>query len=88
MTNCEPNKIIWSVGDLVIHDADAKTQKMLMRVVDTLEDGRIKTRYINTAGGKPYYLNSIEVLHDPAMFGIDTHSQSFTEEELNDQNFY
>jgi len=33
--NCEPNTIYWNVGDLVIHDADEKSERMLMRVVET-----------------------------------------------------
>ena len=67
------NKTDWSLGDLVIHDADAKTSEMLMRVaaVDA-PDGRITTEYINRVGNEPHYLNRKEVLHDPGRFGIDT----------------
>ncbi len=70
--NYEPNIIDWAVGDLVIHDADAKTAEMLMRVVDIgLPDGRLKTEYANRGGNKKCYRNRKEVLHDPARFGID-----------------
>ena len=69
--NYEPNKIDWQVGDLVIHDADAKTADMLMRVVEIgLPDGQLKTEYANRKGNEPHYLNRKGVLHDPARFGI------------------
>ena len=69
--NYEPNTIDWAVGDLVIHDADAKTADMLMRVVEIgLLDGRLKTVYANRKGSESYYLNRKDVLHDPTRFGI------------------
>lgn len=69
--NYEPNEIDWNIGDLVIHDADAKTADMLMRVVEIgLPDGRLKTEYANRKGNEPHYLNPKDVLHDPARFGI------------------
>jgi len=39
--NYEPNKINWKVGDVVIHDADAKNCTMLMSDLKN-EDARIK----------------------------------------------
>lgn len=69
--NCEPNTIYWNVGDLVIHDADEKSERMLMRVVETgAPDGRIKTNYANRKWNEPHYLNRKEVLHDPMRFAI------------------
>ena len=34
--NYEPNMRLWKPGDLVIHDADAKTQEMLMKIEDVI----------------------------------------------------
>ena len=73
--NYEPNTIDWWVGDLVIHDADEKSERMVMRVVETgLPLGLIKTEYLDDdlrLGGKPrYYLNRKEVLHNPGRFDI------------------
>lgn len=69
--NYEPNEIDWAVGDLVIHDADEKSERMLMRVVEIgLPDWRIKTEYANRKGNERYYTNRKDVLHDPARFGI------------------
>lgn len=31
--NYEPNRIVWKSGDVVIHDADAKDERMLMEVL-------------------------------------------------------
>lgn len=70
--NYEPNKTDWKVGDLVIHDADEKSAKMLMRVTEIgFRDKTLMTRYINTAGIALLYRNRKEVLHDPTRFGID-----------------
>lgn len=68
--NYEPNKTDWSVGDLVIHDADAKTAEMLMEVIEIRPDGWIKTIYANRKGNEPHYLNPKAALHNPARFGI------------------
>jgi len=65
------NKIDWNVGDVVIHDADAKTKSMLMKVVETnCRDALIKTVYINRKGNKPYYLNDKKFLLDPKLFKL------------------
>lgn len=69
--NYEPNRIDWAVGDLVIHDDDAKTAEMLMRVVKIgLPNRQIMTEYVNISGNRAQYLNRKNVFHDPARFGI------------------
>jgi hypothetical protein len=37
--NYTPNTIDWNVGDLVIHDADQKSERMLMRVIEPALSG-------------------------------------------------
>ena len=73
--NYEPNTIDWPVGSPVIHDADAKEVRMLMRVIGRLADGRVETRYISeemcAKHGRKVWHNRQEVLHDPSRFGID-----------------
>lgn len=81
--NYEENKTQWKVGDLVLHDADAKRPEMLMKVIGYAKDGRCKTRYAepNQMNGdalrikmrqKPeVWENGIRVLHDPARFGVN-----------------
>lgn len=70
--NYEPNTINWKVGDLVIHDADKKTERMLMRVTNVIGNGRIETEYANRSGSQPAYINPKEVLLDPDRFKIRT----------------
>lgn len=92
--NYEPNKIDWQIGDLVIHDADAKREDMLMRVVGKLGPF-YRTVYVDPK--HPYYGrvkrnrnnclkfsclvfgNQKEVLHDPARFGIKTAASQIAE---------
>lgn len=80
--NYGPNTINWKVGDIVIHDADAKIAGMLMKVVETGCDfGMVRTEYVEDCTAHkysvlpreelPYYLNDIKYLHDPLLFGID-----------------
>lgn len=71
--NYEPSTVLWEPGDLVLHDADAKEPRMLMRVLRYGRDGRCVTVY-HTGGvdGKcrRQWKNRPAVLHDPARFGI------------------
>ena len=76
----EPNKTLWKIGDLVIHDADAKEKRMLMRVIgyrknesevcetEYLDDELRKSWCVGKFHGRIF--NHIRVLHDPAIFGI------------------
>jgi len=83
--NYEPNTVDWQVGDLVIHDADAKTKQYLMRVIAVEETCRATdsspvmeyiTQSIYPHSIKEKYVkyrvfrNTKEVLHDPKKFGI------------------
>ncbi len=68
--NDEPNTVKWSVGDIVIHDADRKSNKYLMQVTNVdRADGLIETTYPNIEEHSKY-LNDARFLHDPARFGI------------------
>lgn len=71
----EPNTVQWKVGDLVIHDSDAKRADMLMIVIGQDRSGIFCTRYaFPWMQPRPWrrkiWRNSIEWLHDPARFGI------------------
>jgi len=73
--NDPENIIIWKIGDLVIHDADAKTNKMLMEVTGFLKDGCVVTKYISKELKDKYkkmnrWFNPNKVLHDPHNYGI------------------
>lgn len=43
-----------------------------MRVIGETDDGRLITRYIDRSVCREKYENRLEVLHDPARFGITT----------------
>ena len=76
--NYTPNTTKWIPGDLVLHDADAKSPEMLMRVLGYAGDGRCVTVYANKnkINGdhhrrKPArWKNPISHLHDPERFGV------------------
>ena len=69
--NYEPNNVSWNLGDVVIHDADAKQPAMLMIVVGVRSDGYVHTRYAYGHVDEQVYCNHREMLHDPARFGIE-----------------
>lgn len=75
--NYEPNTTHWKIGDLVIHDADAKEERMLMRVVGFTKDGLVRLVYVDPKLQRKWgtkrnsaLLNRMAVLHDPAKFGL------------------
>jgi hypothetical protein len=76
--NYEPNTVRWQPGAVVIHDADAKEEKMLMVVTGYhRKTGECRTKYLHPEylpGMKRYYLNDIRYLHDPARFGLQVES--------------
>lgn len=78
--NYEPNLIKWTKDSIVIHDADAKEPKMLMRVTGFTRDGMVKTKYINPALPRREYRNSMTYLHDPARFGLSVSIAMMTRE--------
>ena len=70
-----PNTTPWRVGDIVIHDDDAKRADMLMVVIGVSRAGIYRTRYAFPAGQprawrRKVWRNTIVCLHDPARFGI------------------
>jgi len=72
--NYSENKHDWKIGDLVIHDADAKEARMLMLVKKIAPDGLIVTEYLYpldklTITGE--IKNDKKYLHCPKRFGID-----------------
>jgi len=74
--NYEPNTIKWKTGDIVIHDADAKSEEMLMVVLGYRCDGNIcETVYLRPCSRdsitrRLVFSNEIQHLHDPARFGL------------------
>jgi hypothetical protein len=79
--NHEANTIAWKMGDLVIHDDDAKRPDMLMRVLNRIASGPNKgcfrTRYAYPQHQpkewqRKVWVNPIDKLHDPKLFNIDT----------------
>ncbi len=56
--NYEPNQIDWQLGDIVIHDADAKREDMLMVVVGIhADEDAIDTIYLDQRNAKGVYSN-------------------------------
>lgn len=68
----EKNSTRWKLGDYVIHDADAKNERMLMIVTGCTKEGTYITRYANKDVCPDRYENPLKVLHDPLRFGIET----------------
>ena len=80
--NYKENKIDWKVGDLVLHDADAKKEQMLMKVIEIMTDGQIKTRLVDPYMGRcpdhhrpltvkeRTFVNDKKYLHDPQRFNV------------------
>jgi hypothetical protein len=78
--NYAENTVHWKPVDLVVHDADAKREYMLMRVIGYASDGRYRTEYVdkdqqkrwNHSGEGPL-LNRLAVLHDSKRFCLKHH---------------
>lgn len=72
--NYPPNTQRWRKDDLVLHDADAKEPKMLMRVIGyTRDDDLCKTQYVFPYHKRTIYKNDLKYLHDPTdwFYGAD-----------------
>ncbi len=74
--NYPANTRHWQIGDLVIHDADAKQVEMLMRVAGYCRrTGMCRTKYVQPGYydcmRKAAMLNELKYLHDPALFGLE-----------------
>jgi len=72
--NYAANTTRWKPGDLVIHDCDAKSSEMLMRVVGyDKSSGECITVYDrdrHSHSRSKRWHNDIKFLHDPERFGI------------------
>lgn len=69
--NYDPNTIQWRPGDVVIHDADAKEPRMLMRVIGYDSTGECKTEYILSERNRNrVFYNPVAYLHSPSRFGL------------------
>jgi hypothetical protein len=71
----EANTVRWKVGDLVLHDADAKRADMLMRVIgwrNSVWGETVATQYVTPGAGrgKAIFENDVKYLHDPRRFAI------------------
>ena len=71
--NYEPNTIDWKIGDLVIHDCDAKSEHMLARIAEkkeTKKGMRYRMAYLDDKLNYEEWWNSKESLHDPKRFNL------------------
>jgi len=72
--NYEENERYWMPGAIVIHDGDAKNERMLMRVIATKTDSLgfdlYKTEMLDKTVDKKTFWNEKKYLHDPERFGI------------------
>lgn len=74
----EANSTRWKLGDYVIHDADAKNERMLMVVTGCTNEGTYITRYANKDVCQKRYQNPLRALHDPRRFGIEVPNAQVT----------
>jgi len=71
------NRKTWQIGDLVIHDRDAKEHRMLRVVVARLPGGEIRTVFafrheLPESWRRRVSNDRPESLHDPRRFHIST----------------
>jgi hypothetical protein len=65
-----PNTMHWERGSIVIHHADAKEPKMLMRVIGRTRAGLVKTQYIDKRHKRTVWVNDLKNLLDPRDFSL------------------
>ena len=69
-------------GAVVLHDADAKREYMLMHVIGYGKDGLCQTRYLASgpaaATATTVWENDIKYLHAPARFGFTANAAGQT----------
>lgn len=80
--NNEPNKIPWEKGSIVVHDADLKQPRGLMRITGYTSNGLAKCRYISKKMPKKIHENLQMYLLDPAQFGLNARWGELSEDEL------
>ena len=56
--NYHPNICDWQIGDIVIHDADAKVEHMLMKVIGVKKAPEGYTIYITEYINKAYHAHN------------------------------
>ena len=86
--NYTENNIDWKIGDIVIHDADAKCEDCLAKIVEkkeTKQGMRYRMLYFDKKKNYEKWWNSMKVLHDPKRFDIDT--SKFTTPSKADYNY-
>ena len=74
MTIYEANTVQWKIGDIVIHDCDAKNASMLMKVLRYNREGLAVCVYLHDQSRyiRPkQYPNDVKYLHAPKRFGIE-----------------
>lgn len=71
--NDPENEVEWKIGDIVIHDADFKGPRMLMRIVgrSRKHPGLIRSVYLDRNISRSIYENEKKYLHDPRHYGIE-----------------
>lgn len=72
--NYPPNTTHWNLGDLVLHDADAKEPRMFMRVVGYTKDGLCRTKYVSNSRSRGVLVNPIDALHGISLWGFSDKS--------------
>lgn len=82
--NYEANTENWGVGEIVIHDADAKEPRMLMVVIGRdAKTKEIRTQYLLTSEhGRKVWKNDPKYLHDPKRFGLACDWKNFSRKQL------
>lgn len=56
--NYEENNIHWKIGDIIIHDCDAKRGNMLMKIIKTYQDHKGQPRYVCAYIDRIYHMGS------------------------------
>lgn len=80
--NYEPNTEFWKEDAIVIHDADEKHPKMLMRIIGFTPEGTAYCRYVDRRRFAGSYLNGLQVLHAPERFGMKSEWGKLTQEQF------
>ena len=87
--NYEENNIDWKIGDIVIHDADAKRENCLAKIVEkkeTKQGMRYRMLYLDKKKNYQQWWNNKECLHDPKRFNINPKNQKQDKEDKEVEN--
>ena len=80
--NYEPNTTQWNKGAIVVHDADYKQPRGLMRVTGYTRNGLAKCKYVSKKKPRKVYENQVMYLLDPELFGLNPEWGDYSEEHL------